>query len=127
MAPSKPAAARVPAQGDCLQDAVEALAGEVHTLAGQVEVLRVAVDDLRAEVEFAVRNPTRPTWVPTQPLTSGSIDPVAEDFPVNRTRRQDLPVDEAKPLSTTEPSTPAPASTEPPSPRKRRRKCEALF
>ena len=127
MPPLKSAAARVPAQGDCLQDAVEALAGEVHTLAGQVEVLRVAVDDLRAEVEFAVRNLTRPAWVPTQPLTSVPIDPVAEDFPVNRTRPEDLPVDEAKPSSTNEPSPPAPASSEPPSPRKRRRKCEALF
>ncbi|GEM_PF-2008603 len=92
MAPSsKHSAAREPVKYDCLEDAVGGLADEVHTLADQIEVLRVAIDDLRAEVEFALRNLARPAWAPTEPLTSMPRDPLADPFPINRTRREDVP------------------------------------
>ncbi|MCI0740056.1 MAG: hypothetical protein L0Y72_13505 [Gemmataceae bacterium] len=106
---------------------MEGLAGEVRTLSEQVEVLRIAIDDLREELQFAIRNLPREPWVPTQPLVSMPRDPLAEPFPVNRTRREDLPPENTKLSSPPTPAQPTPQTREPTPPCRKRKKAKELF
>ncbi len=91
MPPRKRLAEPPPRENVTLEDAVIDLTSEVRTLSQHVEVLIAAVDDARQEIETALRHLPREPWVPTQPLTSMPRDPLAEPFPVNRTRREDVP------------------------------------
>lgn len=128
MVRSKPPPAAPPEEPVGLEDAVVDLTAEVKGLASQVEVLRIAIDDLRSELEFAIRNLPREPWVPTQPLVSMPKDPLAEPFPVNRTRREDVPANSTAPSNVSEPSAPPPVAATPPAAlRKRRQKTAELF
>ncbi len=112
MPPSKRSPAPALQEHDRLEVAVEDLAGEVKTLSQQVEVLTAAIDDLREELQFAIRNLPREPWVPVQPLVSMPRDPLADPFPVNRTRREDVPTTE--PTATVTATPPPPIETKAP-------------
>ena len=117
-----------PVPSPSLEDAVIALTDEVRGLSQQVEVLRIAIDDIRQELEFAIRNFPREPWVPTQLVVSLPRDPLADPFPVNRTRREDLPAESTVPFPTPQPPTTALVAGEPPAPsKKKRRKAGELF
>lgn len=119
---SAPRSASEPAS---LEDAVVDLGAEVSTLSQHVEVLRIAIDDLRQELEFAIRNMPREPWVPTQPVISMPRDPLSDSFPVNPTRREDVPVESIPPSPSPEPPPPlSPAIEAPVSPKNKRQKAE---